>query len=413
MKNILVVCTCLLVQLFQPLCYAQKKIVVLGSSTAAGYGAFPADSSWVNRLQASLQKNMTDGFDTIVDNRGVPTYVTYQSLPTDYPTPSGRPLPDPYANVTYVLNLNPRPNIVIINYPTNDIVNNYDPKEMMNNLRLMFQQFLSNGIFCYITTSQPRNTTTVDQRTILRQVVDSIKNNFGNYSIDFWSDLVTADGSNMLKTEVDADGTHPNNLGHRLLFQKVAAKNMFSIAAGAPLPLKLKSWEASLENNSVQLNWSSTSEEPLTSFEIQRSNNGVDFQTICQKQGKGNDASYSWTDAAPLNGKNYYRLKISEPTNHVIYSRTIAITNNKKQLITSLYTDPSQLHLQLQANSNQSADITIIDYSGAVLKKQSANLRGASTNVVIPISGLRSGDYFVRIVTSDGSNAVERFSIMK
>ena len=156
MKSIFTISLCLFIELCIPVCFAQKKIAILGSSTAAGTGAFPSDSSWVNRLQANFRKNTTDGIDTSIDNRAVGGYVTYKSLPTGYPTPSDRPLPDPSANVTYVLNSSPRPDVVIINYPTNEIVNGYAPKEMMDNLRLMFQQFNANGITCYITTSQPR-----------------------------------------------------------------------------------------------------------------------------------------------------------------------------------------------------------------------------------------------------------------
>ena len=36
-----------------------KSIVVLGSSTAAGTGAFPYDSSWAGRLQLHYRQNTT------------------------------------------------------------------------------------------------------------------------------------------------------------------------------------------------------------------------------------------------------------------------------------------------------------------------------------------------------------------
>lgn len=410
MKGIFIV-LCLFTELCIPVCFAQKKIAILGSSTAAGNGAFPSDSSWVNKLQASFRKNTTDGIDTVIDNRAVAGYVTYQSLPTGSSTPN-RPDPDPLRNVTFVLNDVPRADLVIINYPTNDIVIGYSAKEMMDNLRLMFQQFNANGITCYITTSQPRNTATDAQRTILRQVVDSIKLNFGNYAINFWDDLVTSDGLNMLKSEVDAgDGTHPNNLGHRLLFQRVAAKNIFS--SGAPLPIVLKSWQAKIENNLVQINWSTADEGLNTSFEIQRSDNGMHFQSIYQRSGTGrNNANYSWTDASPMAGKNFYRLKITE-LSKTVYSRIIPIINDKKELITSFYSDGSQLHLQLQANRDQTATLTVINYSGAVLKKQLFELRRVNTSVTVPISELPSGNYFVRIRTSEGQSKVERFSIIK
>ena len=407
MKHIYAISVCLLIEVIASIGFAQKKIAVLGSSTAAGNGASVPDSSWVGRLQESFRKNKSDGIDTVIDNRAAAGYTTYQSLPTGYPTPPNRPSPDPGANITFVLNSVPLPNIVIINYPTNDISFGYDPKEMMDNLRLMFQQLNANGILCYITTSQPRNTVTDPQRVLLRQLVDSIQNNFGNYAINFWDDLVTTDGTDMLKPELTQDGTHPNDLGHRLLFQRVQAKNIFSITASAPLPLTLKTWQATLMNNSVRLQWSTAYEEPNTLFEVQRSIDGKEFQTIYQKTGMGRNADYAWDDAAPLAGKDFYRLKISEASK-TIYSRIIPVINDEKQLITGLYADASQLHVRLN-NRSRSSVLSIINSSGAMIKKQT--FTGASGTV--SILELPAGNYFLRVTTSDGLTAVERFAKMK
>src|SRR5438309_5222513 len=45
---------------------AQKKIVILGSSTAAGNGASTYDSSWARRLYFEFNKNTSDGVDTTI-----------------------------------------------------------------------------------------------------------------------------------------------------------------------------------------------------------------------------------------------------------------------------------------------------------------------------------------------------------
>src|SRR6188472_2069681 len=139
MKDIFAIGNSLLLTLIFSTSLAQK-VTVLGSSTAEGTGASVPDSSWVGRLRISFNKNPLDGKDTTINNRAKGGNVTYHSLPTGSHT-DGRPDPDPLRNVTYVLNDLPRANVVIINYPTNDIVSGYNPKEMMDNLRLMVQQF--------------------------------------------------------------------------------------------------------------------------------------------------------------------------------------------------------------------------------------------------------------------------------
>jgi len=410
MKSILAISFSLSVLLISSTSFCQKKLTILGSSTAYGNGASVVDSSWVGRLRASFNKNSSDGVDTTIDNRAVPGYVTYQSLPTDYPTPPNRPSPDPSANITYVLNSIPRPDIVIISYPTNDILNGYDPKEMMDNLRFMYKSLDTNGIICFIATSQPRNTASDAQRTILQQLVDSIQNTFGFHSINFWNDLVTTDGTNMLRPEVNADGTHPNNLGHRLLFEKVQQKNIFGITGGS-LPVVIQNWQAGLQGSVVLLSWHSYKEEDQNVFEIQRSLDGREFQTLQKLNAAGHDADYSWTDVHPAKGKNFYRLKIIAP-GQITYTRVIPVLNDQQQLITRFFNDGSRLHLQVNCQQNQQVVLSIINASGSLVKKQSYP-GAAITNVTIPITELSSGNYFLRVVTSDGASAIERFAKLK
>ena len=407
-STIILLGTCLLIQ-SAPL-FAQTKVIVLGSSTAAGYGASVPDSAWVARLRASFQKNQSDGKDTIIDNRAVPGYVTYQSLPTNYPTPPNRPFPDPNANTTYVLNSNPRPEVVIINYPTNDIVNNYSPKEMMDNLRYMFQQLNSNGIRTYITTTQPRNSgTDATQRTLLRQLLDSIQINFSNYAVDFWDDLVTTDGSNMLRADLTPDGIHPNDQGHRYLFQRMQAKNIFSTISNAPLPVKVIHWQVRLDNSVVRLSWHTVNEQAGSRFEVERSADGNHFISIQALTGVGHDADYSWIDASPLKGKSYYRLKMVTQ-GQTSYDSILPIVFDQQALIASLYVDGSVLHVQMNAGQDHTV-IEIINSLGSIVKKQA--LTNGTTTISIPISNLPSGDYFLRITIPGEKSAVERFAKLK
>ncbi len=410
MKVFAVVVTVLLLALISITSLAQKKVVVLGSSTAEGTGASPVDSSWVARLQASFRKNTSDGIDTVVDNRAKGGYTTYHSMPTGNSVPN-RPAPDPDRNVTYVLNDIPRANVVIINYPSNDITNGFSAKEMMDNLRAMVEILNANNITTYITTTQPRTWLSDEQRTTQRQLVDSIRLNFGLYAINFWDDLVTGDGSNTIRSEVSAgDGIHINNLGHRLVFERVQAKNILSTIAQSPLPVALKSWNANLNNAVVKFNWSTTQEESDTYFEIQRSKDGRDFQTVYRRAGYGSYGNYSWEDLSPFNGKNFYRLRITE-AGKTIYSRIIPIMNDAKQLVTSLYTDASQLYLLL--NFKDGVELAIINLSGSIVKKQSIKHNGPNNTIKIPISELASGNYYLRITTSNGSSAIERFVRVK
>lgn len=220
----------------------------MGSSTALGSAATSYDSSFAGRLQAFYRKNTATGnSDTIVTAVGGYGYTTYKFLPNGYVPPVIRHSVDGNVNVNAVLAMNP--DIVIINLPGNDVSAYaqpwispvYSTKETMDNFRVMYNFFVSNNVKCFVTTTQPRNDLDVSQRQLQRNLVDSITNNFGTFSINFWDDLVVPGGSNLLKDEVRNVGYadqdyHLNNTGHRYLFERVKNKDIFQTSTPPPPP---------------------------------------------------------------------------------------------------------------------------------------------------------------------------------
>src|SRR5215211_5558283 len=205
--------------------FSQKRLVVLSSSTAEGVGASSYDSSWVGRVQREYRKNSFD-LDTSVVNLAVGGFVSYQVMPTGYTPPPSRPFADPEHNVSKALSL--FPDVIIINLPTNDVGSGYSEAEFMNNLRYLYTYITSRGVGCFITTTQPRTYFSFEQRKSLFNLKDSILNAFTLKAINFWDDLVSTEGQYYLRAEVNSgDGTHLNDLGHRLVAQKVKDKNVF------------------------------------------------------------------------------------------------------------------------------------------------------------------------------------------
>jgi lysophospholipase L1-like esterase len=395
--------------LFLSICMAQKKVVILGSSSAAGAGANPTDSSWARRLQFEFRKNTSDNVDTPIVNLAYPGFVTYQVMPTGYTLPPNRTgwPPDPVRNVTAALA--EQPNVIIINLPSNDVnLPDYNKKETMDNFRYLFQQISSAGVRCFITTTQPRNDMSTAQRQLLRELYDSVINNFGVYAIDVWSDLVSNDGQNLLRSEVNADNIHPNNLGHRLLFARVAAEDLFTVAL--PLPLDLKEFRAEPKGNGVAIWWETAFEEAGAFFEVQRSADGRNFETVHTEAVTSNatSATYSWTDRRPLPGKSFYRLAITElgrtrysPVQMVEYRQSLGIRN--------LSIRPGELVAELNVAESGQGTLQVLNAGGMVVKKQSCTLEAPLTTLNIKIAELASGSYFLRISDGKGQETVKQF----
>jgi hypothetical protein len=84
------------------------------------------------------------------------------------------------------------------------------------------------------------------------------------------------------------------------------------ITLNAPLPVELTGFEARKAQNNVELNWNTESEAGNKGFEIQRSANSDNWETIGFVQGNGDTQvkqAYGFFDRQPYSGANYYRLK--------------------------------------------------------------------------------------------------------
>ena len=387
-STLLLIC----ISLFISGIHAQKRIVIMGSSTAAGSMASVYDSSWGGKLALYYKKNTTDGKDTIVTNLGYPGHSSYHEMPTGFIPPPGRPLPEPDFNITKALSFHP--DIVIISLPTNDISAGFLKKEFMSNLHVMYQLVRASGATCYISSSQPRNDITVARRDSLYSLVDSINKNFGLYSLNFWDDIATSD--KLIKPEVShGDGVHINNLGHRYLFQKVISKQLF--VSNIALSLVLIDFRTVSSGNNVVLQWQTTGEETSTFFDVERSADGQGFQSIYRKQATGAGA-YSWTDNTPLHGTGYYRLKITEG-NRETFSKIASITTQGEELaIQRIYkTNSSSIFVDIGVQQNQYASVIVIAANGQVVWRSSPYIANPFSRVTVPVGNLQNGTYFISV----------------
>lgn len=205
-------------------------IVVLGSSTAEGVGASVPDSAWVNRYKkAVFQKNTR--YQVI--NLGKGGYTTYHILPTGTPIPGGVSVTiDQQRNVTKALSYDPF--AIIVNMPSNDANNNYPVANQLDNFSKIVGAAQAEGTAVWVCTTQPRNFTNTNQIQMQKTVRDSIFARYGDFAIDFWNGLAQENGFILPAYNV-GDGVHLNNAGHRLLFERVMAKQLDTLNCMMPV----------------------------------------------------------------------------------------------------------------------------------------------------------------------------------
>jgi len=197
------------------------KIVVLGSSTAAGTGPSNTANAWVN-LYRQYIKSVNASSEVV--NLAVGGYTTYHVMPSDFIPPTDRPAPNTEHNITKALSHNP--DVIIINLPTNDAASNYTVAEQLNNYKVILAKATAQNVPVYVTTTQPRNFS-ADQRKNLIAMRDSTNKKIGTKSIDFWTDIANTDGTVNPVYDM-GDGVHLNDAAHTVLKSRVEKASVLS-----------------------------------------------------------------------------------------------------------------------------------------------------------------------------------------
>jgi acyl-CoA thioesterase-1 len=408
MRNSLVTFLCLLLGsfAFSPLDAQPRKfiIAVIGSSTAQGIGASPIDSSWVN-LTKSYYRGL--GLIDTIYNVALGGETTYAGMPSDFVPPSGRPAPDSATNVTKALSFNP--DVVLINFPTNDAAADYTLAETMSNLRTIYETVKAAGKIAFVTTSQPRDGLNAGQLELLKTTRDSVVAEFSGFSLNFYNPIVDAD-SLTINPIYNFDGTHVNNAGHQQLFQVVKAA---SILSGIPLPLTLLNFTALTEGQAVALHWTVGNETGPLSFVVQRGIDGKSFDDIWQQTvvAAAVSAAFSWTDNSPLSGKSYYRLKYTG-TDAVAYSEIVGVDElggkwGIGRLIAAA--GASAIQAELLSPSAKTVTLSVVNTLGETVYRRVLALNPPSVMLSIPTSGWARGQYFLHVVTNQGDVATRAF----
>jgi len=195
-----------------------------------------------------------------------------------------------------------------------------------------------------------------------------------------------------------------------LTFTNITSLSPFSIASQGALPIELISFSAKPDGKTVALDWSTASELNNDFFHIERSENGRDFEEIGKLAGAGTSyitLRYSFTDAWPLVGWNYYRLRQVDFDGQFSFSPIQAVLmgkpGDKNRL--QLFPNPAYNELNLKTDELiQPGDrLEIYDFTGQMVHRFSAS---DVLKAPIDVSQLAAGTYTVRLHTeAGGSNA--------
>lgn len=178
-----------------------------------------------------------------------------------------------------------------------------------------------------------------------------------------------------------------------------------STAVGA----SLSNFQARQNNNGVQLLWTALDESNMLSHEIEKSANGSSFTVVGRFTARNSAApfTYTYADATPVEGINYYRVRSTDKNGVVTYSRIMQVDNSYRKSELRIIPNPVQngmLNMQLNNFSGGKYVVSLLSSSGQRILARTLDISDGSVvqSVALP-SGLARGTYMLQLTNGETS----------
>ncbi len=189
----------------------------------------------------------------------------------------------------------------------------------------------------------------------------------------------------------------------------------FSIvnAQGIILPVLIKEFNVLKKNKVVEIYWKMLDEKNVLAYEIERSSDGKYFTTISKIPASKkvfNENPYFFTDSFPVEGKNYYRVKIEELNEAIIYSEIKEIWMDKNETEIEIFPNPlpsnsSEIHIKNQHLPSGNYEFILMDITGKIILEKELTFNNGM-NIILKINKrLLHGMYFIKIRDKNNTRA--------
>lgn len=169
---------------------------------------------------------------------------------------------------------------------------------------------------------------------------------------------------------------------------------------GSVLPVQLRNLSATLQSNSVEINWTVSNELGIQQYEVERKSGTGSYVFVGAVNAIGASA-YRLLDFTATGDILYYRLKIVSQSGEIKYSNIVLLRKGNTTQI-SVYPNPVVNSLQLTGLSNNS-QIRIFNSAGQLVETVLTN----SNTFGLDVSSLKSGMYVLEVL-KDGIKVTQQ-----
>lgn len=184
------------------------------------------------------------------------------------------------------------------------------------------------------------------------------------------------------------------------------------------ISMSLLTFDAEPKGNSVELKWLTVNEVDNDLFTVERSFDGVNYESIGTKPGAGNSnevLSYRFVDAKPAVGTNYYRVKLTSSSGAEEYSMitpvNIEAESENAVVINAAQPNPfsQQFEVSYTVPKDGEAEVKIVSINGEILHQEQVSCTKNTPQLFRykDENKLRPGVYFFQVAQEDTRKQVK------
>lgn len=247
-----------------------------------------------------------------------------------------------------------------------------------------------------ITSSDPAISIYADNKSAGHNIPQGMTAGVATFDVVWTAPTSGSVAANFGAQGIGADGTGNTNND----------SGVFTTVSNIALPVIFSNLKAYLEDDKVAILFTTTKEESIDQLEIQKSRNGIDFETLETLEPKGEGIYKSFDYDIIQNNSYYYRIKETSLENTFSYSEVVSV-NYQSTPTLSIYPTIVKNNLLFVKGIQDEKDFKFNLYSIAGQSVKSLN----KTNGVIDLNGIPAGVYIATLHNEEGLRLTENIFI--
>jgi hypothetical protein len=282
-------------------------------------------------------------------------------------------------------------------YPVSVLVENTSMQGAGLNLSVSTGSISNLG--AYLVNSTPQS--------IRHDGVNPMVSGIAEFTFD-WVAPSTGSAPLVVNASANAVNLNGNTLGDGWNFATVSA----------PLSLNFLSFEVDTKPNAITLKWKTQEESKIKSFVVERSLDGISFDSISLILANGSSSVgrlYDYIDAPAYSNDYYYRVKVYDFNGGVSYTATKkAVFNNGAEMDFLLFPNPIAITNNLNVNVFNNLGNVLIANVYSQNGKLIYSMRHAAkkgTNYLSVLKKLPQGYYALEVIPENGKSIKKPFVV--